>query len=235
MTVHPRTRFCAALTLLVSLGSLAAAQSPPVARVVPKVDTLHGEIREDDYFWLRDKQNPEVRVYLEAENAYTAAAMKHTEGLQEQLYRELLGRIKETDLSVPYRDHGFWYYTRTEQGKSYPIYCRRRGSLDAPEEVILDQNALAAGKRFDALGGFDVSPDGRLLLYLEHAIRDGVRVRDGEYRVVSRRFDFVELEADGAVKLAGWAPYLDLRPLEADELALIASHALDCDEERGRP
>ena len=167
MTPHLRARFYTALTLLVSLARLASGQSPPVARVVPKIDTLHGEIREDDYFWLRNKQNPDVRAYLEAENAYTTAEMKHTEALQEQLYRELLGRIKETDLSVPYRDHGFWYYTRTEQGKSYPIYCRRQGTLDAPEEVILDQNALAQGKKFDALGGVDVSPDGRLLLYLE--------------------------------------------------------------------
>ena len=167
VTPNPRNRFCAALILLVSLTQLAAGQSPPVARVVPKIDTLHGEIREDDYFWLRDKQSPDVRAYLEAENAYTTAEMKHTEALQEQLYRELLGRIKETDLSVPYRDHGFWYYTRTEQGKSYPIYCRRQGALDAPEEVILDQNALAQGKKFDALGGVDMSPDGRLLLYLE--------------------------------------------------------------------
>src|SRR2546430_15163995 len=79
----------------------------------------------------------------------------------------MLGRIKETDLTVPYRNHGFWYYNRTEEGKPYPIYCRKKGSLDAPEDVILDQNALAQGKRFHALGGFDVSPDGSRLLYLE--------------------------------------------------------------------
>src|SRR5205823_8176354 len=102
---------------------------------------------------LREKQNPEVLAYLEAENAYTAAGMKHTEALQEQLYREMLGRIKETDLTVPYRNNGYWYYNRTEQGKPYPIYCRKKGSLDAAEDVILDQNALAQGKRFHALGG----------------------------------------------------------------------------------
>jgi oligopeptidase B len=151
------------LTLVLAL----AVQTPPVARVVPKVDTLHGDVRVDNYFWLREKQNPEVMAYLQAENAYTAAGMKHTEGVQEQLYRELLGRIKETDLSVPYLWHGYWYYTRTEQGKSYPIFCRKRGTVSAPEEVILDQNALAAGKRFHALGGFDVSPDAQLLIYLE--------------------------------------------------------------------
>ncbi|MGH7675602.1 MAG: oligopeptidase B, partial [Gemmatimonadales bacterium] len=95
-----RTRLVSALALL--LTPLAAAQSPPVARVVPRIDTLHGEIRQDDYFWLREKTNPDVRAYLEAENAYTAEGMKHTEALQEQLYREILGRVKETDLTVPY-------------------------------------------------------------------------------------------------------------------------------------
>src|SRR2546430_2792111 len=96
-TALMRIRVCLGLALLLPLGPLARAQSPPAARVVPKIDTLHGEVREDDYFWLRDKKNPEVLAYLEAENAYTAAAMQHTEPLQEQLYREMLGRIKETD------------------------------------------------------------------------------------------------------------------------------------------
>ena len=138
-----------------------------MARQIPKVDTLHGEVRVDDYFWLREKTNPEVTAYLEAENAYTTQKMKHTEALQDKLYQEMLGRIKETDLSVPVFDTGWWYYSRTEQGKNYPIFCRKRGSLSAPEEVYLDQNALAEGKKFHALGGVDVSPDGETLLYLE--------------------------------------------------------------------
>ena len=138
-----------------------------MARQIPKVDTLHGEVRVDDYFWLREKTNPEVTAYLEAENAYTTQKMKHTEALQDKLYQEMLGRIKETDLSVPVFDTGWWYYSRTEQGKNYPIFCRTRGSLSAPEEVYLDQNALAEGKKFHALGGVDVSPDGETLLYLE--------------------------------------------------------------------
>jgi len=162
-----RIRIGPVFALLVLVSPAAWAQSPPVARIIPKVDTLHGEVRQDDYFWLRDKQNPEVRSYLEAENAYTEAGMGHTVALQERLYQEILGRIKETDLSVPYRNHGYWYYTRTEQGKSYPVYCRKKGPLTAPEEVILDQNLLAHGKRFHALGGWDVSPDGRTLIYLE--------------------------------------------------------------------
>ncbi|MGH7559695.1 MAG: S9 family peptidase [Gemmatimonadales bacterium] len=139
---------------------------PPAAAKKPKVDTLHGEVRVDNYFWLREKTNPEVIKYLEAENAWTAAGMKHTEGLQDTLYREMLGRIKETDLSVPYREGGYWYYSRTEQGKSYQILCRKKGTLEAPEEIMLDVNALAAGKKFYALGGVSVSPDGNLLLYL---------------------------------------------------------------------
>jgi oligopeptidase B len=160
-------RFSPTLALFLALAPTALAQSPPVARVIPKIDTIHGDVLEDDYFWLRERANPEVMAYLEAENAYTAAGMRHTEALQERLYQEMLGRLKETDLSVPYRDHGYWYYTRTEQGESYPIFCRKRGTLAAPEEVMLDQNQLAAGKRFHALGGVDVSPDARLLLYLE--------------------------------------------------------------------
>src|SRR3990170_2080871 len=156
-------------TLLISVGPLPAQNStaPPVAPKVPKVDTLHGEIRVDDYYWLREKANPEVIRYLEAENAYTQAGLKHLESLREALYQEMLGRIKETDQAVPYYEGGHWYYTRTEQGKSYPIYCRKKGTLDAPEEIILDQNRLAEGKKFHALGGFDVSPDGKLLIYLE--------------------------------------------------------------------
>jgi len=161
------------LAFLMTLGLVAAparealTQAPPVATIHPKVDTLHGDVRVDNYFWLREKTNPEVIRYLEAENAWTEAGMRHTEALQAVLYEEMLGRIKQTDLSVPYRDRGWWYYSRTEEGKNYPIYCRRAGTMDAPEEVYLDQNLLAAGKRYHGLGGMDVSPDGRKLLFLE--------------------------------------------------------------------
>jgi oligopeptidase B len=140
--------------------------APPIAAVIPKVDTLHGDVRVDDYHWLREKTNPAVRAYLEAENAYAEAQTAHTRALQEGLYKEMLGRIKETDFSVPVREGQWLYYTRTEQGKSYPIYCRKRDPR-AAEQIYFDQNAAAAGKAFHALGGMDVSPDGRLLLYLE--------------------------------------------------------------------
>ena len=160
----------ATISIVVASSSTTrlAAQdlTPPSAKVIARIDTLHGDIRTDNYFWIREKTNPEVISYLNAENAYTAAKMKHTEALQQRLYDEMLGRIKETDLSVPFRDHGYWYYNRTEKGKSYPIHLRKKGSLDAPEEVIIDENALAAGKKFSQLGDFAVSPGASRLAYL---------------------------------------------------------------------
>ena len=143
----------------------AAEPEPPVARTVPRVHTIHGESRIDEYHWLRDREDPEVLAHLEAENRYTDRAMRHTEGLQELLYQELRGRIKEADLSVPAREDGWLYYTRTEAGAQYPIFCRRRDEPEAPEEVLLDVNALAAGHAYFRMGAFDVSPDHRLLAF----------------------------------------------------------------------
>ncbi|HYU42393.1 MAG TPA: oligopeptidase B, partial [Vicinamibacteria bacterium] len=110
-----------------------AVPSPPTARKQTKVDVVHGERREDDYFWMREKSNPEVAAYLEAENAYADAVMKPTEAFQGALYDEMLGRIQETDVNVPYRQGAYFYYSRTEQGKQYPILCRKEESLEAPE------------------------------------------------------------------------------------------------------
>ena len=128
---------------------------------------MHGVTLTDNYFWLRQKDAPAVKAYLDAENAYTEAATRHLATLRDTLYKEMLGRIKESDEQVPVWEDGYWYYTRTEKGKAYPIFCRRKGSPDAPEEVYLDQNALAQGKKFYALGGLDVSPDGTKFIYLE--------------------------------------------------------------------
>lgn len=138
---------------------------PPVARVLPRIETVHGEIRVDHYFWLRDRGDPEVMAYLEAENRYAGTVMRHTEELQERLYQEMRGRIKETDLSVPDQMDDYFYYTRTQAGSQYPIFCRRRGSTDAPEELLLDQNPLAADHPYFRLGVSQVSPDHRLLAY----------------------------------------------------------------------
>ena len=157
-----------ASSVVASSAPLAHAQDlrPPVAPVKAKIDTLHGEVRIDNYFWLREKTNPEVIAYLNAENAYTEAKMKKTEALQQKLYDEMLSRIKETDVSVPYRENGYYYSTRTEKGKSYAIRVRRKGSLNATEEVFLDDNALAAGKKFSSVGDWAITPSGTKLAYL---------------------------------------------------------------------
>ena len=138
---------------------------PPIAKIVPKKVLLHGDRRVDNYFWLREKDNPEVREYLEAENQYTEQVMAPLKPIQETLYKEILGRIQETDLSVPVRRDDYFYYTRTEEGKAYAIYCRKHGSLESAEELLLDGNVLAAGHKYFRLGNFSVSPDHRLLAY----------------------------------------------------------------------
>ena len=139
--------------------------SPPVAKTVSKQVTVHGDTRVDNYAWLREKDNAEVTQYLEAENQYTEQVMAPLKPLQETLYKEILGRIQETDLSVPVKRDDYFYYTRTEEGKAYAIYCRKHGSLDAPEEILLDANALAAGQKYFRIGNFSISPDHRLLAY----------------------------------------------------------------------
>src|SRR5436190_17954478 len=110
--------------------------SPPLAKRVPKIDVIQGEKRQDDYFWLRQKDHPDVLAHLRAENAYTDHVMKPTDGFQEALYRELLGRIKEDDQSVPYRRNGWLYYLRTEKGKQYSIQCRKPAH-DAVEQITM--------------------------------------------------------------------------------------------------
>jgi oligopeptidase B len=142
--------------------------TPPVADKQPAPTTLHGDTRVDDYAWMRDKESPKVVAYLEAENAYADAILAPTAALQETLYKEIKGRIKQTDLSVPVREGGYYYYSRTEDGKQYDINCRKRGSLDAPsseEEIILDENELAKGHEFLGVGAFEVTEDGNLLAY----------------------------------------------------------------------
>src|SRR5512147_2413524 len=141
------------------------AAQPPQAERVAHVTTVHGQRRVDEYHWLRDKDNPKVRAYLEGENAYTKAVMAPTAPFQETLYREMLARIQETDMEVPYRDGDFDYYSRTEQGKDYPILCRRRRAPGSAEAVTLDLNAMAHGHDFFALGAYDVSMDANLLAF----------------------------------------------------------------------
>ena len=137
----------------------------PIAEKKPEKLVKHNDERIDNYFWLRNQEDPEVIAYLEAENDYTKAKMASTEGLQKKLYDEMLSRIKETDLSVPYRKGDYSYYSRTEEGKDYPIYCRKQGSLDTQEEIILDQNKLAEGYEYFSIGILSVSPNHNILAY----------------------------------------------------------------------
>jgi oligopeptidase B len=146
-------------------GTPDVMSAPPVAKKIPHVRELHGDKFEDDYYWLREKTNPDVTQYLEAENAYTTGVMKPFATLQDTLYKEMLGRIKQTDLSVPGRDGAFFYYSRTEEGKQYTIFCRKKGSLDASEEIYLDVNELAKGQKFMAVGALHISDDGNLAAY----------------------------------------------------------------------
>lgn len=139
--------------------------TPPVAPKFPQILLKHGDERLDEYYGMRDHQNPDVIAYLEAENHYTQAMMQHTESLQKSLYDEMLARIKETDLSVPYRKDDYYYYSRTEEGKNYAIFCRKQGSLDAPETIILDQNQLAQDCEYFSLGICQVSPNHQILAY----------------------------------------------------------------------
>ena len=146
-------------------AATAGALRPPIAQREPVEHVIHGDRRIDHYAWLREKDNPRVREYLQEENRYAEAYMKSTGAFQEELYQEMLGRILQTDLSVPYLLRGYSYFSRTEEGKQYPIYCRRLENPDAREEVLLDLNVLADGHSFLGLGIFEVSDDNQLLAY----------------------------------------------------------------------
>jgi oligopeptidase B len=154
-----------AVLVLLLVPAAVRAADPPVAPIHPHVTVTHGDSLPDDYYWLREKDSPEVRAYLEAENAYAETVMAPTARLQETLYAEMVGRIQETDTDVPYRKGDYWYYSRTEAGKQYPFHCRRQGSLDAAEEILLDVNEMAAGLEFFRIGDMVPSDDGTLLAF----------------------------------------------------------------------
>jgi oligopeptidase B len=170
----PHGHLLASILLFLTMSTPSLAQNPlksgapgqpPVAEKHHTERSLTGGILTDDYAWLRERDNPKVIAYLEAENAYTAAVMAPTKPLQEKLNTEMLSHLKQTDDSVPFRRGEFFYYYRTEEGKQYPILCRRHGSVANPEQVILDVNQLAAGEKFMALGDTAVSDDGKLLAF----------------------------------------------------------------------
>ena len=166
------------LTLISTLLLSACMQNstPPNATKKPHEMTIHGDTRVDDYYWMRltdeqksaiekDSHTQEVLDYIYAENAYTQKRLKHTEKFQNDFFDEIVGRIKKDDESVPYLDNGYFYYTRYEKGKEYAIHCRKKGSLDSKEEILLDENVLAKGHDYFAVGGLDVSPDNQWMSY----------------------------------------------------------------------
>jgi oligopeptidase B len=166
---HMHTRLIGIPLLLTLMTATSDAQQtlpqPPVAKKIPHETKIHDYTLKDDYFWMRQKTDPEVIKHLEAENAYTEAVMAPRKDLQETLYKEMLGRIKQTDLSVPARNGAYWYYSRTEEGKQYSYMCRRKGTMESPEELLLDLNALAEGHSFLAVGAYAVSDDANWLAY----------------------------------------------------------------------
>jgi oligopeptidase B len=155
----------AAVPFFAALFAATPTPAPPTAKTVAHTYEINGHTMTDNYAWLREKTNPEVRAYLEKENAYADSIMKPTEPLQQKLYDEMLSRIKETDVEVPYREGDYFYYTRTEAGKQYVIRCRKKANGDAAEEVLLDVNELAKGQAFMTVAAFVVSPDGNHLAY----------------------------------------------------------------------
>jgi oligopeptidase B len=138
---------------------------PPLAKKVPKELSIHGDTRIDNYYWMNDRENPEVIAHLEAENAYKEAVMAHTEPLQDKLFEEIKSKIKPQDESVPYKKNGYYYYTRTVPEKEYYLVCRKKENLEAAEEVMLDVNQMAEGYEYFAVGGNSVSPDNKILAY----------------------------------------------------------------------
>ena len=138
---------------------------PPKAKIEEHTTSIHGIELKDNYFWLRGKEKPEVIEYLKAENAYKDSMTAHTNDFQKELYDEMVARINETDLSVPVKNGDYYYYSRTVQGKNYPIYCRKKGNLEAAEEILLDANTEAEGKKYFSLGAFKISPNHNMLAY----------------------------------------------------------------------
>jgi oligopeptidase B len=146
-------------------GETDVSPTPPIAAKQAHELEAHGDVRIDEYYWLRERDNPEVISYLEAENDYTEAAMAHTAELQDRLYEEIVGRIKQDDDSVPYKKDGYFYYERYREGDEYPLHCRKKGSLEAPEEIMLDANREAEGYEFFTMWNVEPSPDGKTLAY----------------------------------------------------------------------
>ena len=174
----------------------------PEAKKIEKKLTIHGDTRIDPYYWLNERENPDVIAYLEAENEYTHQMLGHTEAFQENLFDEIVGRIEQTDMSVPYFLNGYYYYTRYEEGKEYPIYCRKNESLDAPEEIMLNVNEMAEGYSYYQVGSWDVSPDNKLIAYSVDTLSRR------KYTIFIKNFETGEVYGDRILNTSGsvtWA------------------------------
>jgi len=209
-------------------AAVDATPAPPLARREPVEHVLHGDRRVDHYDWLRHKESPEVLAYLEAENAYTDAVLKPTGDFQEKLYQEMLGRIQQTDLTVPYTLRGYQYFTKTLEGKQYPLYFRQPGSASFDEQLLLDLNVLAEGHSFLGLGAFEVSDDNELLAYTTDPtgfrqytlnVRD---LRTGELHPERRFADSAGARDDGdcAALESAMGQLIELRHAEGNLLRL---------------
>ena len=214
----------------ISAAPQTTASQPPVAAKIHTERSLQGGVLTDDYAWLRQKESPEVIAYLNAENAYTADVMQPTKPLQEKLYQEMLSHLKQTDEGVPFPRGGFFYYSRTQEGKQYPILCRRKGSLSAPEQIILDVNQLAEGQKFMSLGDTAISDDGKLLAFTT----DNVGFR--QYTLHIKNLESGEVFADNAPRIGSVAWAADNKTLfytQEDEVEKrqyrIYRHALGTD------
>nr|WP_231961879.1 S9 family peptidase [Algibacter lectus] len=173
----------------------------PSAKKISKTLEIHNDVRIDNYYWLNDRENPEVIDYLNAENNYTKALMAHTEGFQKDLFEEMKGRIKEDDSSLPYKLNGYWYITRYETGKDYPIYLRKKGSLDAEEEILFDCNEMAKDQSYFSLGGISISPDNKMAAFST----DTVSRR--QYTVQIKNLETGEILADKILNTTGSATW----------------------------
>lgn len=175
---------------------------PPVAKTLPHKLVKHNHTRVDHYYWLRERDNPDVTAYLEAENRYADEEMKHTAELQKTLFEEFKTRIKQTDETVPYRKDGYYYYTRTIEGKNYPVYCRKKGSLEAPEEILLDANREAEGHAFFSVGSLEISSNNNLMAFATDTV--GRRFYTIRFRDLTTGEDLPDVIRDVTPSLA-WA------------------------------
>src|SRR5713101_6992089 len=203
------------------------AQRPPIPAQYATVLTKHGDTRIDPYFWLRQKANPEVVAYLQAENEFTDAVMAPAATLQQRLYKEIVGRVQQTDFSPPSFFKGYWHYARTVDGLDYEIHCRRKGSMDAPEEVELDANELAKGHDYFELGFVERSPDENILAYAVDLTGD--ELHQVRFRDLTSGEDLPDL-LDGLYYGSAWSAdsgtFFYVRPDKAMRPYQVWRHAL---------